>query len=227
MKSKCWIIQPIRNDIWAAQGIHDGYHSLTCSVSIACGKLISETQSWASQKFPGHYVVNVFLLYCRLNLIKRWLIIPRLTNPGSSTASFSPSLTPLMIRYVSRSLCSWHVLVKWILVKNNSTLFPVGGRCYLHDLHHRSAHRVCGHRADVQWPAQPQRQGCGQRTHEGLRYKTCLCCSSDSHGSATARYETLWPSQLPVNADMPTCWNDRCFFFFLLSYRFNWNSVHI
>lgn len=154
-----------------------------------------------------------FLLCCRLNLIKRWLIIPRLTNPGSSTASFSPSLTPLMIRYVSRSLCSWHVLVKWILVKNNSTLFPVGGRCYLHDLHHRSAHRVCGHRADVQRPAQPQCQGCGQRTHEGLRYKTCLCCSSDSHGSATARYETLWPSQLPVNADMPTCWNDRCFFF--------------
>lgn len=87
-------------------------------------------------------------------------------------------------------------------------MYPVGGRCHLHDLHHGSAHRVCGHRADVQRSAQPQRQGCGQRAHEGLSF----WCSSHFHGFATARYETRDPSQLLVNANMPMCSNDRCFF---------------
>ena len=44
-----------------------------------------------------------------------------------------------------------------------------GRRCHFHDLHHGPAHRVCGHRADLQWPAQLQRTRCGQRPDEGLR----------------------------------------------------------
>lgn len=132
--------------------------------------------------------------FFRLNLIKPWLIIPGLTNPGLSMALFSPSLTPSMTRYDCRNqfftaLLKFEVLVKWTLVKRNLPMCPVGGRCHLHDLHHGSAHRVCGHRADVQRSAQPQRQGCGQRAHEGLSF----WCSSHFRGFATARYETPWP----------------------------------
>lgn len=50
-----------------------------------------------------------------------------------------------------------------------------GGRRHLDDVHHGPAHRVCGHRADVQRPAQPERPCCGQRPDESLS-GCMLCC---------------------------------------------------
>lgn len=50
-----------------------------------------------------------------------------------------------------------------------------GGCCHLHDLHHGPAYRVCGHRADLQRPAQPQRPRCGQCPDEGLSGHM-FCC---------------------------------------------------
>ena len=57
---------------------------------------------------------------------------------------------------------SWHL---WLKCLPSSS---PGRRCHIHDLHHGPAHRVCGHRADLQRPAQPQRPRCGQRPDEGL-----------------------------------------------------------
>lgn len=50
----------------------------------------------------------------------------------------------------------------------------LGWSCHLHDLHHRAAHCVCGHGADLQRPAQPQRPGRGQRPDEGLKWPHVL-----------------------------------------------------
>lgn len=50
-----------------------------------------------------------------------------------------------------------------------------GRRRHLDDVHHGPAHRVCGHRADVQRPAQPERSCCGQRPDESLS-GCMLCC---------------------------------------------------
>lgn len=49
-----------------------------------------------------------------------------------------------------------------------------GWCCHLDDLHYRPAHCVCGHRADLQRPAQPQRPRRGQRLDEGL--SGCMFC---------------------------------------------------
>lgn len=49
-----------------------------------------------------------------------------------------------------------------------------GWCCHLHDLHHRPAHCVCGHGADLQRPAQPQRPRRGQCPDEGL--SGCMFC---------------------------------------------------
>lgn len=53
-------------------------------------------------------------------------------------------------------------------------LFPPGWCCHLHDLHHGPAHRVCGHGADLQRPAQPQRPRRGRCPDEGL--SGCMFC---------------------------------------------------
>lgn len=67
---------------------------------------------------------------------------------------------------------------------------------HLHDLYHRSAYCVCGHRADLQRPAQPQCPRRGQRPDEGL--SGCMfCCLFIVANKANSTFATL-PWDVPA-----------------------------
>ena len=67
---------------------------------------------------------------------------------------------------------SWGVCVNRTWVDWPSSFPSSGGSCYFYDIHYKQTHRLCGHRPDLLWPTQSQRQGCGGCPHEGL---TWLC----------------------------------------------------
>lgn len=151
----------------------------------------------------------------RSSLIRPWQTTPCLTSPASLTGSSSPSLTPSTTRYVKilssdlfghfflHFACGFHSV--WMVCstkawKHSSILLSslTGRRCHLHDLHHRSAHRVRGHRADLQRPAQPKCPRRGQCPDEGL--SGCMFrCLSIAATKPTNTFAALLPWDVPVN----------------------------
>lgn len=135
----------------------------------------------------------------RSSLIRPWQTTPCLTSPASSTGSSSPSSTPSMTRYVLRFCRLWFSRRLNGLQHSSILLSSLAGRrCHLHDLHHRSAHRVCGHGADLQRPAQPERPRRGQCPDEGLG--GCMSCRlSIAATKPTNTFAAPLPWDVPVN----------------------------
>lgn len=136
-----------------------------------------QVSSWQVELYNPTCCHSPPALVLRLSLIRPWRTTPCPTSPASSTESSSPSLTPLMTRYVIFGFLSAALI--WFFffpLKEASqhlsfrprSLLPAGRRCHLHDLHHRAAHRVCGHGSDLQRPAQPERPRRGRCPDEGL-----------------------------------------------------------
>lgn len=87
--------------------------------------------------------------------------------------------------------------------------FFAGWCCHLHDLHHRPAYCVCGHRADLQWPAQPQRPCRCQCPDEGLKWLHVLllihCRNKANNIFATLPWDVPAPLTCVQCVLLPSC----------------------